>query len=88
MKFWIYKYFEEDEAEYNVKDAKNIGHMCSHFFKDDHWFDFPNVKILDEEKQFRKRNIPKIINIDLNESVNFRTNTSHLKFLYNSMLNN
>lgn len=76
------------QHKYDLKDSKNREKtaLCSHFFVENHRFDFPNVKILEKEKQYRKRNILEMIHINLSESVNFRSDTSHLSCLYNPIL--
>lgn len=76
------------QHKYDLKDLKNKEKtaLCSNFYVENNRFDFPYVKILEKEKQYRKRNILEMIHINLSESVNFRADTSHLSCLYNPIL--
>ena len=71
---------------YNKKDKTALS---THRFELNHTFDFDNVKILDKEINYYKRNISEMIYITLNKDkcVNLRTDTAKLSNLYMGLIN-
>lgn len=60
--------------------------LALHHFETGHNFLFDNVEILDKESNFRRRNISEMIHINLNDTVNMRSDTLHLSAVYSNIL--
>lgn len=60
--------------------------LADHHFVNDHVFDFDAFKILDTETNFKKRNISEMIHIQINNTINKRTDTDNLSKIYTFIL--
>lgn len=61
--------------------------LSSHHFETRHNFRFDEVKILDKETNFKKRNLSEMIFINLHNTINLRTDTLGLSNIYSNLLN-
>lgn len=60
--------------------------LADHHFINDHNFNFDAYEILDTETNFKKRNISEMIHIQINNSINKRTDTDNLSKIYTFIL--
>lgn len=68
-------------------DKKEKTALSQHHFSTGHKFNFTATSIVDREKHYIKRNISEMIQINLNNTVNNRSDTQGLSIQYNHILN-
>lgn len=60
--------------------------LAEHHFAENHEFDFENFSVLDSENNYFKRMISEMVHIQLNKTVNCRTDVTNLSAFYNNIL--
>lgn len=86
LKKRIYNH-ENDCKERNECKNENTA-LSTHHFKENHDFDFSNIKILDQEEILNKRLIKEMIYIQKNtKSINNKTDIASLSKIYSYLLN-
>ena len=80
------------QHKYNVGSPKNINKtaLANHAIKHTHGFDFSNVKVLSSEGNVKCRKIKEAIYItkNINETVNFRSDTQSICNNYANIIHN
>ncbi|CAG5077204.1 Protein of unknown function [Cotesia congregata] len=73
-------------CEEKNKDKENQTALAAHHFSSDHNFDFENVKIIDSESNWWKRNISEMVQICLHDTVNCKPDTENLNCMYHGLI--
>lgn len=71
----------------NINKTEKTALAHHHFDSENHNFNFDEIRIMDKENNWYKRNISEMIQIELNtNNINFKTDTNGLNPFYKALL--
>ncbi|KAI5753332.1 hypothetical protein M8J77_025961 [Diaphorina citri] len=75
------------QHNYDIKTKKNASALTNHVFENQHNFDFNNVKIIDNEKNPKKRKFLEAFHINKNSNtVNYRSDVNNTLRIYQNLI--